>query len=247
MRLISGSLQLCFVFVLSCLFVLPASADWQDDSYDHGKVNVESSESFALELRFGFYQPSLDIPGTSTTSGTNFSNSFGNDKGPMLAAEFDVLPFRIPYTGLLGVAMGFGWAKYTGTAVTATGQPSGESTSLKIFPLSLMAVLRIDTLAKQFNIPFVFAGKAGMDGTIWSTSGGETTGSGMSLGPRVAGQVALQLDFLERAAARSLDADWGINHAQIFFELYHSWAGEISKNVMPLGGTGWATGLAFTF
>ena len=68
-----------------------------------------------------------------------------------------------------------------------------------------------------------------------------------AVGPRFAGKVSLELDFLEPRAARQLDEEWGINHSEFFFEAYYSMAGDLMSGQLPVSGWGWAIGLGFTF
>jgi hypothetical protein len=178
----------------------------------------------------------------------------GGDRGPLLSTELDVYIVRIPYVGHLGVGGRIGWAKYSGPTAVVNGADPGdgdngddqvaatEQARLTLFPLSPMAVLRIDVLAREFGVPILFAAKLGLDVIPWrSTKGGATEDKGVELGMRWGAQVALELDFLEPRAARRLDDEWGINHTFIFCELFGSTADAFGTNLA------WTAGLGLVF
>ena len=228
------------VFILAIALIAHASTVLAQDGYEGDtKQDFSSPERFAVELRAGTYQPDV--------GNDSFDNVF-DDSGPMLALEFDVFAFRIPYVGLIGLGTSIGWADYSDSASTSSGASTGEETSLSLIPLSGMAVLRIDVLARELGVPFLFTGKIGGDFVFWSTGTGDRDdASDVSVGLRWAAQVALELDFLDRRSARSLDEEWGINHTFVFFELYGSTAGEHSDSAMPVGDVTWAAGLGLIF
>lgn len=182
------------------------------DEYDDGQERIESPERATLELHLGVYQP-------DRVANDAFDQVFGNDKGPLIGGEIDVNIVRIPYVGLLGVGGIVSWAQYKGKARLEDGSLSSEDSSLTLYPLGVVGVLRIDTLARYLNFPIVFAGKFGADMVPWnSKTGGTKDGSGFSVGFRWAAQIALELDFLEPRNARQLHEEWGINHSYLFFE-----------------------------
>jgi len=219
------------------------SATWSDQtSEEHA-----SPEHFTWELRLGSYTPE--------TGSDAFSQVFHGDSGPMVAFELDAHILRIPYVGLLGAGISAGWARYRGRSCIANGgaapvcptsasSDSSEKAKLVLFPVSAMAVLRVDVLARELNIPFIFTGKLGLDTVFFrSRTGGRVDGEGRSFGLRWGVQVALELDFLDTRAARALDEDWGINHSFLFFEVY----GSTADSSLPLGDRTFAGGLGMTF
>lgn len=199
-------------------------------------------EQFTAELRMGAYRPDL---------GDAFQASFGGDLGPLLGAELDVHVWRIPYVGPIAVGASFGWAEWNGAATVVMGSAGtnvGE-TGLSLVNFNLLLVLRADVLARSLDFPLILTGKVGPDFGYWQTgTAGRTDADGWSVGLRWAAQVALELDFLEPRAARRLDDEWGINHSEIFFELYGSTMGQWSSDMLPMGtGLAWVAGLGFTF
>lgn len=207
--------------------------DWEGDVED-----VASPEHFGIEARFGQYTPDV--------GNGAFAQYFGSDKGPIWAFEFDAVLYRIPYVGTLSVGTGFGRASYAAGAIdssTGTQLAGGEQTKLTLVPFSLLAVIRIDTLARQFRLPFVFTGKLGEDFTLWTASTGAVTdATGLSWGLRWGAQLGLELDFFDRAAARALDEQWGINHAFLFGELFGV-SGQ--GRALISSSSGWVAGLGF--
>jgi hypothetical protein len=111
-----------------------------------------------------------------------------------------------------------------------------------MFPLSLKGVVRIDALARLLEIPFILTGKLGYAWFIWDDEkGNQDIEDGISHGLVWAGQLALDLDFFDRAAARMLDDEWGINHSFLFFEVY----GVDTQSGLELDEITWSAGLGF--
>lgn len=204
-----------------------------------------------MELKAGVFQP----------ADCSF-NTIYSDLGPIVGGEIDALLYRIPYVGPLGFGVGASWARYSGRALTDTGaesvcnggsssaadiadDQSTESTTLRIFPISTLAVLRVDALARELNVPFVFGLKLGLDTVPWvAKKGGERQGNGVTFGMHWAAQIGLELDFLERQSAKRLDSEWGINHTMLFFELF----GSLADSSFPLDNAfAWRAGLSLTF
>ncbi|MEM9191333.1 MAG: MXAN_2562 family outer membrane beta-barrel protein [Myxococcota bacterium] len=236
--------------VVVSLISLQATAEAQIELQDRGAIrpSVDSPERFALELRVGPYTPD---------DGRGAFDAVFDDLGPLLAFEFDINAYRLKNVGMIGVGLSFGWVNYSGNAFSQGGTVrSSEDTDLTLFPLSALAVVRIDVLPRLLNIPIVFAGKLGPDFVIWTSSTGENDFGGVSVGLRWGAQVALELDFFDRRAARALDEEWGINHTFVFFEIFGSVFGDVEPRVegstdttsLPLGpenGWAWTAGLGF--
>ncbi|NOY92180.1 MAG: hypothetical protein GXP55_13370 [Deltaproteobacteria bacterium] len=235
---------------LAFALVLPEAARAQgfsSSSWSHSsRQEHRSMEHTTMELRIGSYTPD--------TGSSAFSQIFGGDSGPMIALEIDAHLFRIPHVGIVGLGLSAGFARYRGRSCTVAGDGSpvcggsgangGEKAKLLLLPVSTMAVLRVDALARDFGIPFIFSGKLGLDTIFFrSRTGGRVDGEGKTFGLRWGLQVALELDFLDMRAARALDEDWGINHSFIFFELY----GSTANSTMALGDRTFAGGLGMTF
>ena len=198
-----------------------------------------SPERFIIELRGGPYNAN----GEDNAAYTQF---FSDDSGPFLGFQLSYIPYRLPDILYLTVGGGFGWANVSGPAVAAgTSIKVSEETSLAVLPLTALASLRVDAIARLLHIPFILAGKVGWTWAHWDTeTGNRDEASGWSLGPMVAGQLAFDLDIFEPTAARSMDEEWGINHSFAFFEIYTFFP--IAKS-LPVGGLNWVAGLGFNF
>lgn len=213
-----------------------ASAQWSDEFSEP----VATPEHFTGEFRVGTYVPDV--------GNSSFTDVFGSDRGPLLALEINTFIYRIPHVGPLGVAINAGWAKYTGSTCATGGTTectnSDEGAKFVLFPVAVLATLRVDVLARELNVPLIFTGKIGLDSVFFrSKAGGTTEAEGRSHGLRWGAQIALELDWIRPRAARSLDVDWGINHSYLFFELF----GSTASSSIPLGDTTWAAGLGLVF
>jgi len=218
----------------------PSSAQADIEDWTAVPSYQSSPEHFGLELRVGILYPE--------GLGDEFSSPayFGSDVGPMLSFELHYFPFRLPYLGLVGVGAGLGWSQWD---TESPGGVQGDRNVFEVITMRPFLVWRIDTLARELNVPIVLTPKLGMDVVYWQTSPGigSSDADGWSLGPRLGGKVSLELDFLEPRAARQLDEEWGINHSEVFFELYETWADDSPDGMLPVSGWGWAAGLGFTF
>lgn len=215
---------------------------------DHAHAQMrtlrESPQRFALNLRFGPYNPAVDDEfGGSGPFATYFEGS-----ARLLAGfEFDIDIVRIPYVGTAGVGLGFAGTHFGGKARTAANQPSSESTGLTVFPMWATAFVRVDALARLVSVPLVFTGRLGLENDLWlvgTAGGGSPTGS--TLGFRWAVAAWLELDMFERRAARALDENYGINHSYLTFDLWGaSMDGFGDGSSLVLSDFSWTLGIGF--
>ena len=196
-------------------------------------------EGYLLSFGVGAYRPDPGDPA--------FDLVYPGDNGPLILVEFDFYLYRIPFIGPIGLGLAGGWAGYKGFACIAdtivgdTCDPSTERAKFSIFPLNVMAVLRIDALARETPVPFVFTGKVGFNSVFFNENIG---GSGRSHGFGWAAQFAFELNFVNPRRAAALDEDWGINSSFFFFEL----AGSDTNSRAPVGDNLYFTGgLGLTF
>ncbi|MCX7807655.1 MAG: MXAN_2562 family outer membrane beta-barrel protein, partial [Deltaproteobacteria bacterium] len=184
-------------------------ANWSDVP-----VFQPSSEGFTIELRMGAYRPEL---------GESFRSSFGGDLGPMLALELDAHLFRIPYVGPFQGGGRVSWAEWTGPARSSASSNVSGNTGMSLLLFTALLSLRVDGMARHLGFPLVLTPKLGLDcGYFQTGTSGALQADGWSFGIAWGAQIAVELDFLERRAARRLDEEWGLNHSEVFFELYGS-------------------------
>jgi hypothetical protein len=197
-----------------------------------------SPEHFVLELRGGPYAPEMD-------GNPAFGTHFTGDNGLLFGVELDVIMYRLPNWLYLGAGGRIDTAEYDGKTLSDAAEKTSEETSMRLWGLDMLAVARVDALARQLYVPLIVTGKLGYGWMHWSTNtSGEDKHDGWSVGLAWGLQFALDLDALDASAARNLDEEWGINHAFLFFEL--SWF-HPTDDSLPIGDNTWAAGLGFVF
>ena len=133
---------------------------------------------------------------------------------------------------------------------------SGDETSLSILPVVLQLVYRWDWAALSYSVPLVPYVKFGLVYAFWwieNADGVAELADGQSayggtIGYQLNAGLAIMLDFLEPSAAKTMDAELGINHSYIFCEFVHSQVRWGLSNRMYLGvPASFLAGLAFEF
>jgi hypothetical protein len=248
--------------LLPCL----AAATWSASARADDETGVllvasrkkfESPERFTLEVRFGLYHPRID---TAALSKPAYEDTFGDTANFEIAVEFDWQAYRIPHFGTIGPGFGAGYTEASALAPLETPQPNGstlsaETTSLTMFPMYAVAVLRADVLDRELHVPLVPYGKFGLGWALWRASNALGTssadgriGEGTTLGLQFALGLALDLNVFDLAAARGFDNSVGVNHTYAFFEAF--WAdlnGFGSKSSLDVGAYTWSAGIALSF
>jgi len=262
------------VLVLATGTLLAGSAHAQAVHYDDSLVEDRPDEvwngsprEFAIEARFGLYTPNVDSEFGNTTP---HADVFGSKRRPMWQLELDWEFLEEFGTLSLGGVIGYykenaqackltGW-KTDGTCPVVkndpTSGPSGDNTGLRLIPLAVLLVYRLDEAATRWKIPLVPYAKIGLNYTIWTITNGNgdvawsggKKGQGGTMGWQAAVGLSLQLDFLDPGASREFDSDSGVNHTYAFFELDHvDGSGLYRKDVLRVGDNTWFTGLMFEF
>ena len=126
----------------------------------------ETAQHFAFELRFSPFTPQVDSdPGLH--GATPFADTLHNFPRLMFQGEFDWQALRIPHVGTLGPGIGIGYTKMSGDAQFLTPHGpngitnSGETTTLEIYPIYAVAVLRADVVWRELHVPLVPYAKLG--------------------------------------------------------------------------------------
>lgn len=229
-----------------------SSAHAQDRNRDRDRF--ASPQHFALELRFAPYRANVDDePGLNGK--TPYRDTFGDDYRLQVGIEFDWQIVRVPYLGTVGAGVGVGYTGMSAKAkLTGTNTDSAEDTTLQIFPMYAVAVLRADVLSRNLHIPLVPYAKAGLGYAPWRAYGpngtartADAVGKGQSFGTHLALGIALQLDVFDRAAARDIDEAVGINHSYLWAEYFMANLNNFGGNALRVGANTFAFGLAFEF
>jgi hypothetical protein len=238
----------------------------------------ESSQWFAFELKFGPYTPNIDSsPGLMghpfRDLFTNQNDMPPHEPSPKLLTQVEFDFQFLHRHGSLGVGATLGiynrWTHSFNFADSATGascvvpncQRSGDVTNLWILPMSLLAVYRWDWLALRYKVPLVPYFKIGLAYYIWwitTGSGGVSTftdingkkqdGAGGTFGWVLNPGISFLLDVIDPPAAKTMDAEIGINHTYLFIELnYADISGFGAANKMVLSDTTFNAGIAFEF
>lgn len=223
---------------------------------DHG---IHSPQHFAFELRFSPYKPDIDSD-PALKGATPYETVFGSAPRFFIGAEFDWQALRIPHLGTFGPGVSAGYTHASDPAQFTMPHDgstlSGETTSLSIYPLAAMAVLRVDALWREVGIPLVPYAKVGIAYALWRASNTLGTssfmgvsGRGASFGTHVAAGISLNLNPFDAYAAQNFDDAMGVNGTYIFGE----WTREdynglgFQSDPLRVGGTNWTFGLAFEF
>jgi hypothetical protein len=221
-----------------------SAAAWADDKF------TEPPRHLTIEIRLGGYKPLIDRE--SSLTGSPYQEVFGG--GSMLLFEGEVDWIFWQKFGTLGAGFSIGYAEKYGHALLADGTPANDSTSLKVVPMRLLAVYRLDYGALHNHIPLVPYGKAGLVATPWWTSkggGAENVngqkGAGAKFGYSFAGGISLMLDFLEPRMAKDLTTDVGIAHSYLFAEYVFEQVRTFSQTGLDLSSRHWMFGLALDF
>lgn len=182
---------------------------------------AESPVVGSVEFRAGPYRPNdderFDLP--AGTEGP-YQQSFGSGR----PWSFNVhvaraLPWR--KYGTIELGGGAGYWSVKGNGLSELGEPTSESTALKIIPIELSATWRADLLWERWRVPFVpYARLAYQHYAWWITgSGGSTVKSGNTVGFSYGGGLGLVLDLLDPMLAREFDADAGVNHTMLIMDV----------------------------
>jgi hypothetical protein len=251
---------------------IPKSNWRQRDRSDAREERKHSPWTFAFEVRFGPYWPEADeeFGGSAFPYGKTFAESKEDDPGGIeddpqfyFGLEVDWLPVRIPFVGLIGPGLGWGFTTTSANAIidwpgtSQDGQPSKVDTSLTIMPMHLSAVLRVDELMRRTVIPIVPYAKFGLAMAHWDMSedgdtgqvlvNGELTNTrGVSFGTHLALGGALGLSWLGGRSNASLEDTTGIRNAFVFGEWMRANIDGIGSTPQFHAGTStWVLGLAF--
>jgi hypothetical protein len=224
-----------------------------DDEQQLGPRRYQSEQRFAFELRFGPFRPDID---SEFSNRHPYQDFFGSGSKLLTQGELDFEVFH--GFGTAAIGLGVGYFQASGPApIAGTGAPSADSSTLKVVPFSVSAVYRFDWVFVQRGFPLVPYGKLGLDYAYWQITDGNGRiasdgfgghGRGGSDGWHVSVGAAFILDMFDPEAARDFDADLGVNHTALVFELTHAdRSGLVLSDRLHLGDNTWSLGLMMEF
>lgn len=234
------------------IWLLPQTANAQTYAQLQEVWTKESSteagspRGWNLELRFGPYRPDVDSEFAARgSSASPYAKVFSSSRRLMTQFEVDRQVSHRGGTWAVGVSVGYMSA--TAAALEADlATSSGDSTSLRLVPLSVSLVYRADLLRKYAGLaPYA---KLGLDCTVWSFAGSaDSSGTtGRTFGWHSAAGVALDLSTLDPEAARTMDNETGVNQTAIFFEVARYSLNDFgSSSALHVGDLTWLAGIMF--
>jgi hypothetical protein len=194
----------------------------------------ESSQHFAFELRFSPFYPAVDSE-PSLAGTTPFRDTFGGSDRLLFEAELDWQAVRIPHFGTIGPGLGIGYTRMSAPAHFTEPHGldgtliSGETTSLTIFPIYVVAVARADVLWREVHVPLVPYAKLGLNYSIWRASNSLGTsqyqglaGDGGSFGTQFGVGLGFNVNVFDEYAAKTFDESVGVNGTYVFAEYTRS-------------------------
>lgn len=227
--------------------------------------------NFVFEARFGPYWPEADeeFGGSAFPYAETFAEGEEDDPGGLeddpqfyFGVEVDWLPLRVPYVGLVGPGMGWGFTTTSANArvdwpgTPQDGTASDVETSLTIMPMHLSAVLRVDEIMRRTVIPVVPYAKFGLAMAHWDMSEDGDTGElvvngetkptrGVSFGTHLALGGMVGLSWLGGRSNAALEDTTGIRDVYVFGEwMYSNIDGIGSTPQFHAGTSTWVLGLA---
>ena len=207
---------------------------------------TESPREWNLELRFGPYYPDTDSEFADRGQPARpFAEVFGTSKKLMSGLEIDRHLSRRGGTWAIGVGVGYYSVSAAALSADQTAR-TGDQTSLRLIPLTVLAVYRADILRSRFGSPVIPYAKLGLGCGVWSLSDTSKSSAtvGTTFGWDAAAGVSLDLSFIDREDFRTMDQESGINAFSIFFEVTHlGLDGFGSSTALRVGDTTWLGGL----
>ena len=231
--------------------LVAASAGAQSENL---RTLTEPPHNMFVEFKLGPYKPLVDRE--SSLTGQPYQEIFGGSSMLLFELELDFILWE--KFGSLALGFSAGYSSKSASALIVggpnAGQPANDSTSLRVVPLRILGVYRLDYPVTQWNIPFVPYGKVGLVAEPWWASKGGSVenvnganGSGTKFGWCFMGGLALMLDFLEPRMAKDFTVDVGVAHSYIFAEYVFENVNTFGKRGLDLSSRHFMYGLSLEF
>lgn len=185
----------------------------------------------SFELRLAGYRPNIDA---EFGGATPFADAFGNGRALMFRAH--VARALWHQVGTLEAGLGVGYTELNGHGRAAvTGEPSADTTTFRMVPLSISLTYRFDWAVDRYGFPLVPYGRISFERYQWwarngsgktSTDALGHSGSGATNGYSFTGGVAFLLDFLDPGMAHEMEQDTGIHDTYLYFDLTKSYVSD---------------------
>jgi len=218
-------------------------------------AQAESPRWGSFQFRLGSYRPNIDAEFNG--SATPYADLFG--QGGAMMYQVEMARALASGYGTLELGVGVGYTSKSAKGfVQGTTARSGDTTSLRILPLTLALTYRLDLFASRF--PLVPYARVALERyQWWVTSGGggtssglpgKNSGTGATNGWSGALGLAFLLDFLDPTLAREMDRDIGINNTYLFVQAGRAKVDDFggkSWDLSPDKSVTWSGGLLFVF
>lgn len=223
------------------------------DNRSEGHAIYRSEQHGAMEIRFGPYRPDIDAEFGGTA--TPFEDIYGTGETVMFGLEGDWQALRIPHFGTLGPGLQVSFATFSQYALLEADptQRSAQPTNMWFLPVSVLAVLRVDVLARDLNVPLVPYLKFGGTMTLWEATDGlgvsvvdSVAGQGISTGLTGAAGLMILLNPIAPQAALDMDNATGVNNAYLFGEWMVSRVSSFDQG-LETGDSTWQVGVTLEF
>ena len=210
--------------------------------------------SWYTEVKAGSYYPGIDDEFGG--SATPYADIFGDSGRPAYRISFE---YRLlTGFGSLYGGVGLGFFHASGNALADDGSKSEDETGLWVMPAALRVSYRMDMFYTWWGLPLVPYVRAGLlyapwwitdsDGSVADWGDGSGSARGATSGWEAALGLSLLLDVFEPESARTMDHEWGINHAYVFAEYNHMVLdGFGSDGTLILSDDHWFFGLAMEY
>ena len=194
-------------------------------------ARAESPRTGSFDLRLSTYRPDIDSEFAGTA--TPYADAFGTSRGLMIQGIFSRSLFvNDTVAADLGFGVGY-WEKHgAGVCTSCVPVQYGDSTSIRIIPLTLAATARLDWLLYKAAVPLAPYLRLSLHDYLWWTYGGSggvsvaaggQRGNGQTMGWSITGGLGVALDFFDTQLGREMDVDTGINHTMLYVDVTKAW------------------------